>query len=164
MHHTEISILIPTYNRPGYLLECLESCLVQDLFATQNIEIIITDNSDNDDTAKALEPYLTKHHYIRYQKNSTNLGMTGNWNECLTLATGKYIIFLSDDDKLYDAQSLSILYDYLIAHPHIGAVSGKKVIIDDHGHVIPDMEYIVKEDEVILRPVDFIKANVIGFG
>ena len=57
-----------------------------------------------------------------------------------------------------------MLYEYLQSHPEIGAVSGKKVIIDDKGDEIKEMDFAVTEKEIILHNNDFIKANVIGFG
>lgn len=37
---------------------------------------------------------------ISYYKNADNLGMVGNWNRLFTLAKGKYVVMLHDDDLL----------------------------------------------------------------
>ena len=50
-----ISVLVPTYNRPTYLKECIENILEQEWFKEWDIEIIICDNSENDDTKKMIE-------------------------------------------------------------------------------------------------------------
>jgi len=96
MHRPLISVLVPTYNRPDYLLLTLKSILSQ---SYDFLEIIICDNSDNDDTQKVINDFHDKSR-ILYSKNDTNIGVVNNFNKCLTLANGDYIHFLSDDDLL----------------------------------------------------------------
>src|SRR5205814_8968093 len=38
---------------------------------------------------------------IRLVENQTNLGIAGNWNKALSLATGKYVKVMGADDLLY---------------------------------------------------------------
>ena len=47
-----VSVLIPTYNRPNFFKLALESVLAQ---SYPNIEIIICDNSTNEETANLIE-------------------------------------------------------------------------------------------------------------
>ena len=49
-----VTILIPTYNRPQYLKFALESVLNQ---TYQNLEIVISDNSPNDETESMLQSF-----------------------------------------------------------------------------------------------------------
>ena len=37
---------------------------------------------------------------VRYRTNPVNLGMVGNWNRCLSEATGEYVKFVFGDDLL----------------------------------------------------------------
>ncbi len=61
-----VSILIPTYNRPHYFKIALESALAQ---TYSNIEIIIGDDSTNDETATLIrEQYLPN--YKKYNIHS----------------------------------------------------------------------------------------------
>lgn len=54
-----VSILIPTYNRPHYFKIALESALAQ---TYSNIEIIVGDDSTNNETEKLIyRDYLHKH-------------------------------------------------------------------------------------------------------
>lgn len=111
-----ISILIPTYNRPEYLKECINSVLSQKWFNNDELEIIISDNSTNNDTKIIVEKVIIDNldKKIIFNKNSLNIGMIWNWNKLLELKTWNYFIFLSDDDKFYNNDSLKILYDNLI--------------------------------------------------
>lgn len=162
----EISILIPTYNRAAYLCECLESCLMQ-INLLDKIEIIICDNSDNNDTYNALKSYIDRYDGIIYHKNDVNLWMVGNRNKCLSLVTGKYIIFLSDDDKFYANNSLDVLYTYLITHNDIWWVAWKRVIINTQWDIIEPYEIndqSKNKEGVILSHTNFIASNCIWFG
>lgn len=108
-----VSILIPTYNRPSYLKECIDSVLFQKWFWNNDLEFIISDNSSNEDSKKIVESYINDNpeKKIVYNKNNKNLWMVWNWNKLLELKSWEYFIFLSDDDKFYDEKSLNILYN-----------------------------------------------------
>ena len=72
-----VSILMPTRNRPVFFKKALESALAQ---TYDNIEIIICDNSDNDETKQVVEMYLPTYSFIHYEKNETDLKYIGNMN------------------------------------------------------------------------------------
>lgn len=105
-----ISILIPAYNRPKYLKECINSILIQKWFSSDELEIIISDDSTNNENKTMFQKHFHNTQII-YHKNESNLWMVRNWNQLLNLKTGKYFIFLSDDDIFYDTNSLQLLYN-----------------------------------------------------
>ena len=63
-----VSILIPTYNRPHYFKIALESALAQ---TYSNIEIIVGDDSTNNETEKLFEPVFKKN--VQNQKNLSKI-------------------------------------------------------------------------------------------
>lgn len=70
-----VSVLIPTYNRPRYFEKALCSVLEQ---TYPNIEIIVGDDSTNDETEKVLQKYLCDRSniiYIKIDRLSDNLKM-----------------------------------------------------------------------------------------
>ena len=91
-----VSILIPTYNYARYLDEAIQSVLNQTF---QNFEMIIVDDQSTDNTDQVVQKYLSDPR-ISYIKNPKNLGLVGNFNQCLEYAKGSYIKFLLADDKL----------------------------------------------------------------
>lgn len=97
-----ISFVIPTYNRPAELGETIDSILKQPEVC--QYEIVVVDNSAN--MSKDNETYKLICQYnnpkINYYINRDNIGMEGNWNRCITLARGKYISMVHDDDLLCD--------------------------------------------------------------
>lgn len=95
----KLTIAIPTYKRENLLKESLKSAINQKKF--DDYEIIIVDNDDNFDNKKCLEIVRSFNcDKIKYYKNKSNLGMYGNWNRCIELASGEYITILNDDDWL----------------------------------------------------------------
>lgn len=66
----------------------------------ENIEIIISDDSTNDEVNAMIQLYLREYECITYVKNETPL-VAENFNKCVELANGDYINFLLDDDLFH---------------------------------------------------------------
>jgi glycosyltransferase involved in cell wall biosynthesis len=99
-----VSVLIPTYNRAGYLGEAVESVLEQDY---GNFEVIVSDNGSTDGTGERMEKYLADPR-VRYFRNEKNLGSGANYRRLLyEYAAGPLGHFLTDDDYFIDRQHLS---------------------------------------------------------
>ncbi len=95
---TLLSICIPTYNRSNSLDDCLNSILISQK-NTENfdLEVCISDNSDNNLSLKVVEKYKNNLK-IKYKKNEKNLGFGLNAIQSLNLANGKYSWMIGDDD------------------------------------------------------------------
>ena len=91
----KFSICIPTYNRAGFLPECLDSVLQQTHF---DYEIVITDNQSTDDTQKLISTYSDPR--IKYFLNERNVGLWGNHNEAIMKSGCEWIVFLHTDEVL----------------------------------------------------------------
>jgi glycosyltransferase involved in cell wall biosynthesis len=92
-----ISVCIPTFNGEKYLKDCLESVLGQEF---GEIEILIVDDCSTDGTLDIIHSYAKQDRRIKIEKNPVNLGLVGNWNRCLELATGEWIKFVFQDDLI----------------------------------------------------------------
>jgi glycosyltransferase involved in cell wall biosynthesis len=88
-----ISICIPSYKNPQLLTRCLKSILDQ---TYDNLEVIITDDSPNQDVADVVKNYEDPR--ICYVKNLEPLGSPENWNEGLRRSKGEYIKIMHHDD------------------------------------------------------------------
>ena len=126
-----ISILVPTYNRVKYLQECLDSIIEQEWFDLKELELIVSDNSEWEETKNFMEKYINdnKNWNIQYNKNKKNLWMVWIWNKLLELKKWEYFIFLSDDDKFYDKNSLKKLFEWLNKYK-LDACYWKYMLID----------------------------------
>ncbi|GGE71744.1 glycosyltransferase family 2 protein [Priestia taiwanensis] len=91
-----VSILIPTYNRPALLQEALESAIDQ---TYPHTEIVISDDSTNDETERLIREYYAPYYpHIRYKKQPKTLGGLRNNQFLLEEATGECVNYLMDDD------------------------------------------------------------------
>ncbi|TCP62577.1 glycosyltransferase family 2 protein [Baia soyae] len=143
----KVSILIPTYNRPHYLKLALESALAQ---TYPNIEIIIGDDSTNNETEVMLKPYLKKYPFIKYLKRTASLPCD-NMKECFQLASGEFINFLMDDDLFYP-EKITKMMNYFSKNSSVSLVTSTRDLIDEEGNImhIPGFhKYIAAEDTLI---------------
>ena len=107
----KISILVPLYNTAEeFLREMIESVTAQ---TYENWELCLADGSDeaHSEVARIVREYQEKDGKGRivYKKLEKNEGISGNTNQCLTLATGEYIGLFDHDDILHP----SALYEYV---------------------------------------------------
>ncbi len=100
-----LTIAIPTKNRHAYIEENLKSLNTQYSKFKEQIEIIVSDNSNNNLTKEIVEKYNKLNLNIIYKKNSQDIGSDRNIAECFNMAKGKYIHIIGDDD-LYCSNSL----------------------------------------------------------
>jgi len=116
----KISIIIPTIGRKT-LPNTLKSILNQ---TYQNLQIIVTDDTEEGIAKKIIEKFLKKDKRIKYVINRRyKHGPTGNKNNGLDFASGDYIVYCDDDDILLQ-QALEILlsvalnkkYDIVLAN------------------------------------------------
>ncbi|MFE5324103.1 glycosyltransferase [Paenibacillus sp. NPDC056579] len=143
-----VSVLIPTYNRPHYLEQALQSVLIQ---TYSNIEVIVCDNSTNDDTAKLMRKYISEYPHITYIKNEKNIGAFENFLKCQSLANGQFINFLMDDD-LFHPTKIERMIKFLLDDPQINLVTCVRERIDENGNTLPhdlSTRPLVEHDTII---------------
>lgn len=130
------SILLPTYKR-RYLKECIDSVLAQ---TYSNWELVIVNDASPEDIESIALTYTDKR--IRYYKNERNFGaerLVEQWNHCLSLAKGEYVLCIGDDDRLMP--SCLETYALLIAqNPDIALLHGQTDIIDENGTVVRHLD------------------------
>ncbi|MCF8567768.1 glycosyltransferase family 2 protein [Alicyclobacillus tolerans] len=142
MQWPKVSILIPTYNRPRLFELALNSALEQDY---KNIEIVICDDSTNDETAQLVEKYQLNHKNIFYHRNEQRLGQFNNDVRLFELAQGEYINYLMDDD-LFHPNKISKMMRYFLSEDGslVALVTSHRQVIDEHGNHIPDLSVTAK--------------------
>lgn len=103
------SIIVPVYRVEQYLHQCIESVLAQTF---KDYELILIDDGSPDNSPQICDEYEAEHAQIRvfHQKNR---GLSAARNKGMTLAEGKYIMFLDSDDFWDDIDALDHLYKNL---------------------------------------------------
>jgi len=113
--NSEISVVIPTYNRTDMLIRLLESILNTTIPIKEIIVIDGFPNSNNEILLKEKFPYIKyiKFNKIAYVGEIRNLG--------LKIAKGKYV-FMVDDDNIIEKNTIEILYNEIKSDETIGVV------------------------------------------
>ncbi|MCC3374065.1 glycosyltransferase [Cohnella sp. REN36] len=148
-----VSILIPAYNRPDFIRLALESALEQ---TYPKIEIIISDDSTNDEVEEVIQSFVQKYDYIRYIRNPKPLANL-NLQQCLDNASGEYIQFLMDDD-LFMPKKTEVMLEYLLTDNNITLVTSYREIIDENGNIIPENEI----NQKLFANTTTVEGHVIG--
>ena len=137
-----VSVLMPTYNRPGYFREALESVLAQ---TYQNWELFVTDDSPGEETKRVIEPYLARDGRIIYEHHPEYTGPRAamqNWDRAQSYNNPKaeYVNWLMDDD-LFMPDKLARMVDVYLSEPGVTLVTSARQIIDKDGKVPPKDEW-----------------------
>lgn len=91
-----LSIIVPVYNVQGYLHDCIESLMEQNM-DNHLYEIILLNDGSNDKSGEIVSSFSKLYENIRgYHFENSGLGATRN--KGIKLAKGKYIAFLDSDD------------------------------------------------------------------
>lgn len=99
-----LTFAIPYYRGRDYLREAIASVLAQTV--SEWLLLVVDDRGPEpaDDVVAAFDdPRIT------YVRNERNLGLAGNWNECLRLATTPWVTILHGDDRLLPAYAERVL-------------------------------------------------------
>ncbi len=124
---SQISVIIPTYNRGETIKESAKSVLDQTF---KDLELIIVDDASSDDTESVVKSIGDER--IIYNKLPENKGAAGARNEGVKLAKGKFIAF-HDSDDIWIPDKLEKQIAFIETHPEYDMVYGKVRIHSDKG-------------------------------
>jgi len=117
MNEPLVSILIPTYNRKKSLERLLES-IYQSTY--KHIETIIVDDASSDGTFEHVKKYFHNQN-LQIIRNKKNLFAAGSRNVGIKMTSGKYILFI-DDDNAIDKKMIMELVNVIEGDNTIGEV------------------------------------------
>lgn len=126
-----LSIGVPVYNGQDYLRFALDSIVRQDY---TDFELIISDNASTDATEEICRGYATKDGRIRYCRNATNIGASGNYNRVFELARGEFFKWAAHDDVHLQGCLRRCVEVFDQAPPNVALVAPASEIIDEHGN------------------------------
>ncbi|MFN3721015.1 MAG: glycosyltransferase family 2 protein [Rhizobium rhizophilum] len=99
MHRPLLSVVIPTHNRAKYAKDCIRSLLSLE-FDDRTMEVVVHDTSTNDELDAWLREDERSDGRLRYVHCYEPLDLTQNHNRALSMATGRYICLIGDDDTI----------------------------------------------------------------
>lgn len=112
---SDISVIIPFYNREEYIDEAVQSVLGQTLKA---LEIILVNDGSQESSRRYLDRYSN---VCRIIDLPSNVGAAGSRNAGVCHAHGRFVAFLDDDD-LWLPHKLEVQRAYMEQHPECAIV------------------------------------------
>lgn len=153
-----VSICVPAYKKPDFVVRLLEAVLLQDY---KDVEVVITDDSPNDDIQLAIAPYLDRLR-MKYYRNIPALGSPMNWNSAIGRSIGDFFMLVHQDDWFENPQALSIFVSALTKHPTASFAFCKNIAKKANGEymvlqAIPSLLHKLKS-----HPNRLLLAQVMG--
>lgn len=152
-----ISICIPAYRRLGFLKTLLDSIQTQ---IYKNIEVILTDDSDVDDS---VESFLKSSNYtftIKYNKNALNLGSPKNWLASISYAKGDWIKIMHDDDYFSSPTSLQEFVDEI--SDNVDCIFSGYDAVYENGQIKNMTISSNRFRQFVHHPLNLFSDNIIG--
>lgn len=119
----KVSLIIPVYNSYDLLNDCIRSILNQTFI---DFELIMVDDGSTDKSLELCREWSTKDNRIKvfHQKN---LGPSAARNTGISMANGKWIVFVDSDDTILPSY-LSDMYKIVSDHDEVDlCISGLQV-------------------------------------
>jgi glycosyltransferase involved in cell wall biosynthesis len=120
----KISVCMASYNGERYIAKQLRSILLQ---LSSEDEIIIVDDASRDQTRARIREFNDDR--IRLIENNTNIGVARAFEEAIKRASGE-IIFLSDQDDVWESDKVSSVLQAFNDHPDVRVIVTDAIVID----------------------------------
>ncbi len=92
----EVTIGVPTYNRPEYLRQALDSLLAQ---SHTEFRLVISDNgSDDPRVDEVIDTYVARDSRVSVVRRPENVGLERNFRELMEGCATPYFMWAGDDD------------------------------------------------------------------
>ncbi|WP_066051363.1 glycosyltransferase family 2 protein [Robertmurraya korlensis] len=121
----EVSVIMTSYNKPQYVANSIKAILNQ-TFA--DFELFIMDDNSNEETIRAIEPFLKDPRVKFFQSNIKTtkqrvekVRYAALINEALEMCSGNYISYATDDN-CYRPNRLKTMVNYLEKHQNVNIV------------------------------------------
>lgn len=154
------SVAMCTYNGESFLRKQIDSILNQTIPVN---EIIICDDRSTDETHNILSDYQKNNPDIfKIYINEKNLKSVKNFEKAISLCSGD-IIFLSDQDDIWEENKVEVFTNYFQNMPKITAICSDGIAIDNSGKVI-DQRTIWSVPKLLkANDIDVDYFNIIAF-
>lgn len=138
-----ISVNMSVYNGGAYLSESIESILNQ---TYQDFELIICDDGSTDNSLEIIRSFSAKDSRIVVITRE-NRGLSYSLNEILSIANGRYIARMDQDDIALP-ERFALQVKYLEEHPEVVCVGGDTYLIDHKGRHLTTLIHLKGDDKI----------------
>ena len=144
MPSVDVTILIVNYNTIAMLRDCLNS--IKERVKGVSYEIVVVDNASKDGSADMVSAEFPEVHLVASQVNH---GFAKGNNVGMEQAGGEFLFYLNPDTLLLN-DAVTILVNYLKAHPEAGIV-GPRLFLDTLGKHHPSMRRFTTPNDILIR-------------
>lgn len=144
-----VSIMIPTYNRPELFEKTLQSAVDQDY---PNVEIVVNDNSTNEETAGVIAKYLSDRR-IKYNRQAWAKNKADNFSTFQGLVKGDYLQWCMDDDVLVP-NKITLMAQVLDKDASVSLVASQRGFIDEKGNILEGCGTDIVPADVLYKAYD----------
>lgn len=130
----EISIIVPIYNGQIFVGRCLESVLRQKGVDRSKLEVIVLNDGSTDESLNTLNEYARRYPHLLTVIDQDNLGVAKTRNKGISMASGKYVVLIDQDDFI-DDDYLARLHE-AIEKGHYDVVQCGYKLVDADGKVV----------------------------
>jgi glycosyltransferase involved in cell wall biosynthesis len=109
-----------------------------------DFELVVSDDASDDETPSICRQYGDPR--FRSSRSDRRLGQSGNWNRCLELAGGEYVILLHADDQLrqgYLERAVAVLAE----NEDVGLVHCAVQHVDERGRPLA-IQRLISDDRI----------------
>lgn len=150
----DVSVVVPVYNGADYIGETLESILNQDF---KSYELVIVDDGSTDNSLEIIKNNLSKSNIQNKVITQENKGVSNARNVGLENSSGKYVIFVDDDD-IIASNHISCLFENI--RDNDGSFTEMLKITED-GEIIDMQElYLAISSKSKISSKDLIKLEL----
>ena len=125
-----VSVCMAAFNGSLYITQQLDSILMQ---LGPDDEVVIVDDASSDQTVERILSLGDKR--IRLLRHDRNYGVLRTFEDALRAAYGR-ILFLSDQDDLWDPRKVATILEAFRANPQVSLVATDNALIDSNGSLI----------------------------
>jgi glycosyltransferase involved in cell wall biosynthesis len=153
---TLVDVGIPTFGKPRFLVEAIESVLTQNLTA---LRLTISENGPGSAAvAAAVRPFLGDPR-VHYVTTGRNLGAAGNWTRLIRTGRAPYVALLNDDD-LWEPGFLARRVAFLEEHSECAFAFSPSDFIDESGTIVHHFDVDLAEG--VQRRKTFVRSLYFG--
>ena len=123
-----VSIVLPTFNEGVFIKKKIKN-LLQTSYNKSKIEIIIADDSNDEESNSVIKEILNKHTKVLLSKSHKRRGYSKALLDAFQIAKGE-IILITDSGSFFDQDTINELIQPL-KDPKIGGVTGSAHILNE---------------------------------
>ena len=161
---TTVNVGVLAYNHEKYIVDCLNSIIIQK--GDFNLNIIICEDKSTDGTAAIVDAYINnvavgKNVTFEYLKSDENLGMVKNLKRLLKACSKSWYTALIDGDDYWDDENkLQTHIEFMESHPECSVSFDDIKIKNGNEYNFYNIQQQIKGD--IFNTPDITSINFIG--